>query len=886
MSRLYSIVQSFHSLFNIQKGEKKGVQLLLVFSFLSGISFVFYSTATVSLFISTFTADVLPYAFIASGIMGYLLWYIFARIQQYLAFGQLLVSGYLFLLFSILLLLFMAESSGNKWWYFFMFVWMRFFTFLNAVMFGGLFARIFNIQQGKRLFAFISAGDVVSQMLGYFSIPLIIKSTGIAPLFWICIGGILFQIVLILFLKQQYKEKFKPQMLHESKAISKEEVVDKITGSYYLLMFLVSLLPMLGFYYVDYMFLTELKLEYTSGEAVAGFLGLFLGAVAIVELLTRLFISGRVLTLYGLKLGIHILPVTLLLSTLVVIFFSLMPGFTGLVFSMIALSKLLERVLRFSFNEPAYQIFYQLVPPEKRFSLRSKMEGVPKAWGVIIAGVFILVFNLLGLKSSLYLSALFLIILIGWLLISRAAYKVYCEMLAQFVKLKFLTVNTSHSHNHAVYQEKQGTIIKVVDPSEWGLFSEMNHIIMGQDRDTVIAEKRYASFAVNSLLPAIYFKEWFVKEPVIRQLLKLQFHAGENLAAQVRILELLAILESEEGFVKEQLLAKSPLISQMAAKCLLRYQIQMSTREKLSCKLWLEEMMGNQLWYHVVIEDLGDDPLLADLKVAVKKENSRLTELIFDVLGFVYEPAAVAAIWAAIKDGTEGGDKIMAYELLENFFEQPIREKLSAVFLQDEITNKLQLLHDFYPQKRLTVSERLIDIIHKEYQVVPLFIKLLAIQAIGKRNDSFKEFILVECLQSIHPLLAVTAAEQLRAAFPETYRKAFDKLPLEQQKQIKAVHSNWSDDMGKIVDYAFGLPIPLALLPFLYPHFISGSEKIMGRSCYLKVDKNWDTESSQWIHTNSEQKLYVPNHSSDIFTAQQVSGFYSNPALSFFSYAY
>jgi ATP/ADP translocase len=885
LSQTSVIAKTFNRLFNIEKGERKDILLLLCFSFLSGISFVFYSTATVSVFISTFKADMLPYAFIASGVVGYLLWYLFARIQKYLAFGNLLTSGYLFLLFSIVFLFYMAEGSDNKWWYFSMFVWMRFFTFLNAVMFGGLFARIFNMQQGKRLFALISAGDVVSQMLGYFSIPLLLKTAGVSTLLWISMGGILFQLILILFFKNYYKDKFNP---HTSKSADTKVVQEPSKNhharTYYLLMFLVSLLPMLGFYYVDYMFLNELKLEYTSGQAVAGFLGLFLGGVAVVELIARLFISGRLLTMYGLKFGINILPVALLLSTILIIFFAVMPGFAGLVFSMIAFSKLLERVLRFSFNEPAYQIFYQPVPPEQRFSLRTRMEGVPKALGVIIAGLLILVFNLLGFKASLYLNLLFLVVLVSWLLVTKASYKSYCVMLEQFVKRKFTSVDSFNTRIHERTVDPSVSNIKQVSPAEWQLFTELNKIVSEAESSKSINEKKCVEFLLHSLLPANYFQQWFDKEPMIIQLLKSRFQSGENIGEQLRVLHLLSVVKSEEGFIKQQMLSKNPFICQMAVKSLQKQQVQMDVKEKASCKTWVQEMMGNQLWYYVAIEDVEDDPQLAQLKEALKRENQEITNLVFEVLAFVYEPAAVAEIREGIMGLQSGDGKMLSHELLENFFDQDIREKITGLYLQDETAARVQLLHEFYPQQKLTSSERLIDIIHKEYQLVPLYLKLLALEAICKRNDPSKEDILLECLQSVHPLLAISAGEQLRNEYPGHYYKAYEKLTVVQQKKMESLPQGWREDLDKAEAFSSTLPVPAALLPFLSSYIITEREDLANQSCYiLQTEGEHVAGDVQWIYEDRAQKIYVPKDASGIFTDQPVKGFKSTPALSFFS---
>ncbi|MES2004851.1 MAG: hypothetical protein V4450_10050 [Bacteroidota bacterium] len=787
------IKQVFSRLFNIQKGESKDVILLLCFSFITGVSFVFYSTATVSVFISSFKADALPFAFIASGIVGYLLWYAFAKVQRYLAFGNLLLFGYLFLLLSIAFLFIMAHESGNKWWYFSMFVWMRFFTFLNAVMFGGLVARIFNLQQGKRLYGLISAGDVVSQMLGYFSIPLLIHSFGVSTLFMISISGILIHLLVILYVKRTYSDRMVQQAKTPAAATSAETNLQtgKNWKQYIRLIFIVSLLPMLGFYYVDYMFLNELRIEYTSKEAVAGFLGLFLGGVAIVELFTRLFLSGRLLTKYGLKFGINILPMVLTASTVLIIFFAVIPGFGGLVFSILALSKLLERVLRFSFNEPAFQIFYQPVPPEQRFSFRTMMEGVPKALGVIIAGLLILGFNLLGLRSAVYLNLLFLTVLLTWLYTTRESYKSYCMMLKVFVQQKFSKESAPKVVDKQTPLQKgitlyPGKVYSIPAANEWEEYQHLSRTIDSSFSENSINERHCVEFMVKSVLPGTYFSGWITKGHMIGQLLKARFAASISLVEQLRITELMADA-GDAVFLKEQLYTKYPLLALFAARKIKAKGgagLQLEGKDRQDYKGWMDNLVACIVWYEACYADIADDEQLQELCRHIAKEKDLLVELLFLSLSFIYDPAAVLEIEESLVKKPSADGRMLAHELLENFFDDEIKDTIIGLFAYTTPAEKLHSFADSYPQKRMEVNERLEDILLKAYQLVPLYIKVLALEQIGKQGSSSQEKILIENLQNVHPLLALTAGELLSRKNPELYTTCFNRLALVQQKMI------------------------------------------------------------------------------------------------------
>ena len=67
---------------NIRKEESKPVLLLMVFSFFIGLSLTFYFTASNAIFLKHFPPKMIPVSFIASGVIVYVAWWVFSRIDK------------------------------------------------------------------------------------------------------------------------------------------------------------------------------------------------------------------------------------------------------------------------------------------------------------------------------------------------------------------------------------------------------------------------------------------------------------------------------------------------------------------------------------------------------------------------------------------------------------------------------------------------------------------------------------------------------------------------------------------------------------------------------------------------------------------------------------
>ncbi len=438
-------------IFNIKKGEGAHVLLLFTFSLCIGIPYAFLYTSATSIFLSEFDVNKLPYAYMGGGLVSYGLWVIYHRLETGIVFSRLILYGFLFLLLSLSFLSFGYYITESKVYAFLLFVWINVFIFFTAIGFWGIASKVFNLTQGKRLFGLISSGEILSKTLCFFSIPFILKSlaTETKDLLIFVVLGFMITFGILIIIINKYRNLLStantPKVKevkagNENKAKQKNSVFAFMQNKYYAYIIILAIFPLFATYFVDFIFLDQTKnLLHTdnlveSQARVSSFLSIFFGSMAVVEFLLKSFVSGRLISKFGIVFSLLVLPVVLAVFTGIAALYGTVYGVTLMFFSFIVLNKLFVRVFRTSFLDPTFQILYQPIPSNERLAFQSKVEGVPKSIGNVIVGLTLILFaNISGL-SVVHYNYIFVIILVAWVWLSYQLYLEYKATLKSILK--------------------------------------------------------------------------------------------------------------------------------------------------------------------------------------------------------------------------------------------------------------------------------------------------------------------------------------------------------------------------------------------------------------------------------------------------------------------
>lgn len=381
--------------FGVRRGEGARVAFLLAHSLFNGVFSAFFLTAANALFLDRFEISYLPLAYIAAAAVGYVTIMAFSRLEKTAGVATLLVTNVAALLVLSGTFWLLARTTGAGWVVFAMFVAVGPMFSLVALGFWGLAGRLFDLREGKRLFGLVGAGEEVSTIVGLFSIPLLIRAlSGPIPLLLVATVGLAGSLAVVVVITRRFRGSLgaaadEPAPGERTKGAG---LGDLLKVRYFLLLAASVILLNLAHYSVDFAFLAQTRAKFVGPGQLAQFIGIFYGATKVVELVMKVAVSGRLLSQFGLKVGLLVLPVLLALCA----GFAITAGGLGLgaalFFVVVALAKLFAVVARSSAFEPSFRVLYQPIPGVDRLSYQSHVEGTAKQLAVGIIGVALLLF--------------------------------------------------------------------------------------------------------------------------------------------------------------------------------------------------------------------------------------------------------------------------------------------------------------------------------------------------------------------------------------------------------------------------------------------------------------------------------------------------------------
>ncbi|MBC8311706.1 MAG: cyclic nucleotide-binding domain-containing protein [Candidatus Marinimicrobia bacterium] len=337
------------NILQIKKNELKPSAILFFHSFFLVSVIITSKTARDAFFLSRYDKSLLPFMYILTALI---MWKGVGFIQRMLKGNSLLQQN---------IILHSSFALGTILFAFFnkgifvpiLYLWVEIVTALMGMKFWELATNVFNSRQGKRLFGIITAGGSLSGVITGMSIPKLI-SYGSDALILFTSLVILFCMLLIYALKQYFKyapKGFKREVDLPRFQFSKMEPFIRH------ILFIVILLASLSTF-VDYQFKIEIGNQFSTELQIMTFFGKFYMITGIISILIQLFLSGRILSYFGVSAGIGSYPFFTLVGAITFIFFS--------PFIVLSLIKGVDQVIKPTMLGTSIELIWLPISPKKK----------------------------------------------------------------------------------------------------------------------------------------------------------------------------------------------------------------------------------------------------------------------------------------------------------------------------------------------------------------------------------------------------------------------------------------------------------------------------------------------------------------------------------------
>jgi len=512
------------TIFKIRPGEELPTGLLLLHSFFVGVSLVFFETTAYAVFLETYGVDKLPYVYIVSSIFIVFFGFVYSRFEERVPFSRLLTYTLAFLFFSVLLLWGLLTFTASPWLSMGLVIWHSLMAALIGLEFWGLAGHLFNVRQGKRLFGLIGVGEILAGIVSGFSVPTLVALMGQTQhLLLISAGGIGGCLLTLGYVLRLFGDQLAPPDEEEKQG----KAGASLSRSRYLTLVLgFSAFSVLAYYFLDYVFYEQVDAYYQTEAEIASFLGFFLGALGVINFVANAFLPGRAITRYGLSLGLLTVPCVVLIGTAGA---ASAYGAAAAFFWVVAVTKLLDEVMRNAIGEPSLRILYQPFPQGQRLRAQTLLETIAEPAAGAFTGLLLLgATEILGFQP-IHIVLAALLTCGGWIAVAIFLRREYTVVLMKALtrrKLGGSSLSLDDEESEAVLRKglsssEPGVVIYCLDMLEEIEHERLETYLLrllehAEPQVRRNAMERIGRLGLAGALPALQERLRLEKEPTVR----------------------------------------------------------------------------------------------------------------------------------------------------------------------------------------------------------------------------------------------------------------------------------------------------------------------------------------------------------------------------------
>ncbi|MFQ5926164.1 MAG: Npt1/Npt2 family nucleotide transporter [Terriglobia bacterium] len=419
-------------LLRLERGDFARGSSLFSYMFLILASVIMAKPARDALFLEKYAAKDLPYVDIAIALLGGFVVAGYIRAGRGHNLRNLLIGSLLFYAINCLLFWWLALGYEPPWLFPVIYVWVGIFSVLAVSQVWTLANYVLTVREAKRVFGLVGGGAISGAIVGAAFGRIMVPQFGTKSLFLAMMVALLGCAGLVVLIWRQKRaseaeaetpeetaSQGTPQNVLQSLRLLRQSPYLKAIAGLFLSASLVTSIAGWQFKAIAKQFRPET-------DTLAAFFLDFLLYAGIACLLVQLLLTARVLRRFGLGPALFVMPVALFAGSVGVLVW-------GTIWAAIALRGSIN-IFQYSIDRSSLELLYLPVPANIKVQVKAFIDTVIWRMGDGLAGVLVLVFAAyVGLTAS-QVSAVALVLVLGWLTVAFLARGQYVATLRTSIR--------------------------------------------------------------------------------------------------------------------------------------------------------------------------------------------------------------------------------------------------------------------------------------------------------------------------------------------------------------------------------------------------------------------------------------------------------------------
>jgi CRP-like cAMP-binding protein/ATP/ADP translocase len=363
--------QSFIDKFTEDRKEYRKVFLLFAYLFFVVSASTIGRTAADTLFLSRFDNSYLSLMYLPQALVMITAGILFQRFSPKVRLETLL-KLMIPLISTFVLISRFGVGLELRWVFPVIYIVYDVFNFLMIVCFWQFATSVMDQRKAKQMIGIVGSGGIMGGILSGFGLKILVPLVGTANLIYVYAGLQLLGLAAVIVILGMTKDSVEAKPAQVRTSVSKSSSVQQKAGLFasvphlkYVAILAAALVVSLTL--IDYQFKVILR-GTLQNEALAGFMGSFYGFSGLIALCVQLFVSGRVITRFGVMTALLIFPIALFAGSLGILVLPIL--------AMAVVVKGSDKVVGDTIYSSVSQLVMFPVPPEWRNKAKGFLDGI------------------------------------------------------------------------------------------------------------------------------------------------------------------------------------------------------------------------------------------------------------------------------------------------------------------------------------------------------------------------------------------------------------------------------------------------------------------------------------------------------------------------------